>query len=331
LSILWIFDAKDFDMSAVILFALLLIVSFGVVLYFLKPSSAEGDIQRHLAGIDRYFSTTAEGSTILKKERLSANQGLNDFISRIPGSFSILHLIKQAGSKWRVAPLVFGSLLAALAGGWLASEWISSLGVCICVGAVLGLSPYVYLYFKREARFRQFCAELPSAIDLMARALRVGHAVSAMLEMVGQESAEPLASEFRTVYEEQALGLPLREAMLNLVQRVPLDDVRFLATAVVLQKETGGNLAEVLDKTAIVMRERIRLRGQLRVYTAQGRVTGWVLCALPFIMFGLISAVNPGYEKAMLADPLGLHLIYAGLVMMVIGILVIRKIIDIRV
>jgi len=318
-------------MSPVILFGLLLILSFGVVLYLLKPSRAETDIQRHMEGIDRYFAVNAYGGTILKGERLSASQRLNDFISRMPGSFALLHLIKQAGSKWGVAPLVFGSLLAALAGGWLVSFWLSSPALCACVGAVLGLSPYAYLYFKREVRFRRFCTLLPEAIDLMARALRVGHAVSSVLEMVGQEVAAPVGSEFRTVYEEQALGLPLREAMLNLVRRMPLDDVRFLATAVVLQKETGGNLAEVLDKTAVVMRERIRLRGQLRVYTAQGRVTGWVLCSLPFIMFALISLVNPGYEKALFTDPLGRHLIYAGLILMGIGILLIRKIIDIRV
>ena len=125
-------------MSPVILFGLLLILSFGVVLYFLKPSRAETDIQRHMAGIDRYFAVTADGSTILKEERLSASQRLNDFISRMPGSFALLHLIKQAGSKWGVAPLVFGSLLAALAGGWLASFWISSSALCVCVGSCLG-------------------------------------------------------------------------------------------------------------------------------------------------------------------------------------------------
>jgi len=318
-------------MSPVILFGLLLLLSFGVVLYFLKPSRAETDTQRHMAGLDRYFAVNTYGATILKGERLSTSQRLNDFIGRMPGSSALLLLVKQAGSKWRVAPLVFGSLLAALAGAWLLSFWLSSPILCAGAGAVLGLSPYAYLYFKRQARLRRFCTLLPEAIDLMARALRVGHAVSSVLEMVGQEVAEPVGSEFRTVYEEQALGLPLREAVLNLVQRMPLDDVRFLATAVVLQKETGGNLAEVLDKTAVVMRERMRLRGQLRVYTAQGRATGWVLCALPFVMFALISLINPGYEKALFTDPLGRHLIYAGLILMAIGILAIRKIIDIRV
>ena len=149
--------------------------------------------------------------------------------------------------------------------------------------------------------------------------------------MVGREVAEPVASEFRTVYEEQILGLPLREAVLNLAERVPRDDMRFLATAILVQKETGGNLAEILDKTAAVMRERVRLRGQLRIYTAQGRVTGWILCSLPFILFALIGLVNPDYEKILFKDPLGIHLVYFGLFMMAAGILVIRWIIDIKV
>jgi tight adherence protein B len=313
------------------MFALVLILSFVVLLLFLSPSRAETDIKRHMEGIDRHYPVGTEGDTILKKESLSASRGLNDFISRIPGSYSLLHLIKQAGSKWEVAPLVLGSLAAALSAGYLASFFLPNVALCACVGIVVGLSPYAYLYFKRSARLQRFSALLPEAIDLMARALRVGHSVGTVLDMVGQEVAEPVATEFRTVYEEQALGLPLKEAMLNLVQRVPIQDVRFLATAIVLQKETGGNLAEILDKTAVVMRERVRLRGQLRVYTAQGRATGWLLCALPFIVFLLISWVNPGYERPLFTDPLGIHLVYAGLVMMAIGIFVIRKIIDIKV
>jgi len=214
---------------------------------------------------------------------------------------------------------------------WLASFWISSFALCACAGAAAGLSPYLCLYWQREARFRRCEALLPEAVVLMARALRAGHAVTSVLEMVGQEVADPVASEFRTVYEEQSLGLPLREAVLNLAERVPRDDIRFLATAVLVQKETGGNLAEILDKTAVVMRERVRLRGQLRIYTAQGRVTGWILCCLPFVVFALLSLVNPEYERVLYTTPLGIHLVYLGLIMMGAGILVIRWIINIKV
>ncbi|PYX46294.1 MAG: hypothetical protein DMG83_07850 [Acidobacteria bacterium] len=137
--------------------------------------------------------------------------------------------------------------------------------------------------------------------------------------------------EFCALHKEQSLGLPIRDAMMDLVERMPLDDMRFLATAILLQKESGGNLAQILDKTALVMRERARLKGQLRIYTAQGRITGWILCSAPFLMFGLISVVNHNYEKTLFSTPLGLKMIYSGLVMMALGVLAIRKIIDVKV
>jgi tight adherence protein B len=165
----------------------------------------------------------------------------------------------------------------------------------------------------------------------MVRALRAGHAVSAVLEMVGNETAQPLAGEFRIVHEQQNLGLPLREALLNLVDRVPRDDVRFLVTAIMLQKETGGNLAAILDKTAAVARERSRLYGQLRIYTAQGRVTGWILCIAPFVMCGILSALNWKHEQLLFTTPAGRTAVYVGLGLMVTGVLIIRKIIDIKV
>ena len=195
----------------------------------------------------------------------------------------------------------------------------------------MGLVPYGFLYWQRMMRFRRFEEILPDAIDLMSRALKAGHAVTSMIEMVSQETAEPVASEFRTVFEEQNLGLPLRDAMLNLAHRVPLNDVQFLVTAVLVQKETGGNLAEILDKVAFIMRERMRLKGQLRVYTAQGRLSGWILCLMPFAMVGLMYALNPEYEKKLWTEPLGIYFIYAGLILMAIGILVIRKVVDIKV
>ena len=120
----------------------------------------------------------------------------------------------------------------------------------------------------------------------MSRGLRAGHSIASVMEMVGNEIADPVGVEFRSLHKEQSLGLPTREAMMNLVERMPVDDLRFLATAILLQKESGGNLVQILDKTAAVLRERARLRGQLRIYTAQGRITGWILCAAPFLMLG---------------------------------------------
>ena len=281
----------------VLLFIVVLILSFLVLLYFLKPTAAETAIEQHLTGIEEGRMASADGTTILKREVFSTTPWVDELIRQIPGSLELSRLIKQAGQKWQVNVVLMASADMALLGWWIASLAISSFGLSIIIGLAIGAAPYIYLYVTREIRFARFDATLPEAVDLMARGLRAGHAVTAVLEMVGNEVADPVGTEFRAMHEEQALGLPLREAMINLVDRMPRDDVRFLATAILLQKETGGNLAQILDKTAAVMRERARLRGQLRIYTAQGRITGWILCTAPFAMFGLISLVNKNYEK----------------------------------
>ena len=279
-------------MVTVLLFILLLISSFGVVLYFLKPTKTEAAVEQHLATIEdsRGAGVNADG-TILKQAPLSSNPVVDDLIRRLPGTLGLASLIKQAGETWQVGSVLVGSVTALVVGSWIASYFMPTDVLSAIVGVLLAASPIIYLYVLREIRFRKCDSLLPEAVDLMARGLRAGHAVPAVLEMVGREIAEPLAGEFRALAEEQALGLPLRDAMLNLVERMPRDDMRFLATAILLQKETGGNLAQILDKTAALARERSRLRGQLRIYTAQGRITGWILCIAPFIMFGLISTV----------------------------------------
>jgi len=320
-------------MAAVLLFILLLITSFGVLLYFLKPTKTEAAVEQHLTSIEdsRGLGVNPDGTTILKQDPLSSNPAVDSLIRRLPGVFGLARLIKHAGQTWQVGSVLLASVIALVVGSWIASFFMPSNILSVLVGVLLAVSPIFYLYILRETRFRRCDALVPEAVDLMARGLRAGHAVPAVLEMVGKEIAEPLASEFRALAEEQTLGLPLRDAMLNLVERVPRADIRFLATAILLQKETGGNLAQILDKTAALARERSRLRGQLRIYTAQGRITGWILCIAPFIMFGVISLVNWNYEKILFTDPSGLHVIYFGMVMMVIGILVIRKVINIKI
>jgi tight adherence protein B len=223
------------------------------------------------------------------------------------------------------------SLAAGAAAYGLASLADASTLISVALFFGVASAPYIYLYILREVRFSKFSDLLPEAVDLMSRGLRAGHSIQAVLEMVGDEIADPVGIEFRALHKEQTLGLPIRDAMMGLVDRVPLDDMRFLATAILLQKESGGNLAQILDKTSAVIRERARLRGQLRIYTAQGRITGWILGGAPFFMFVLINLANHNYEKTLFSDPFGLKLVYVGLGLMVVGILVIRKIIDIKV
>jgi tight adherence protein B len=318
-------------MSLALLFVLLLVLSFGVLLYFLKPTTMEKAVARHLADIEDRPNSSSGRTSILKSEAVRPSTLADQLVGSMPWSPALTRLIEQSGQDWRATPVFLISAAAAAATGWVASLLTSNLVISIAIGAAAGASPYVTLYILREIRRRSFETLLPEAVDLMSRGLRAGHSIASVLEMVGNEIADPVGIEFRSLHKEQSLGLPMREAMMNLVGRMPVDDMRFLATAILLQKESGGNLAQILDKTSAVIRERARLRGQLRIYTAQGRITGWILCAAPFLMFGLISVVNHDYEKALFTNPLGIKMVYGGLVMMVLGILAIRKIIDVKV
>jgi tight adherence protein B len=314
----------------VVFFLLLLIVTFAVAFYLLRPTKTESAVQQRLEDIQgRRTEDSAE--TILKEEGYSRNADYSAIIREIPGALGTLDLIRQAGQDWTVSSVMGISLLATVLTAWITSFFLPDVFLAVIAGVAAGSIPYVVLLVRREQRFRKCDQLLPEAIDLMARGLRAGHALTAVLEMVGSETADPIASEFRRLAEEHSLGLSLRDATMNLVARLPRDDMRFLATAILLQKETGGNLAVILDKTAAVARERSRLRGQLRIYTAQGRVTGWVLCMMPFIMFGLLSAVNWQFEKLLFTEEFGRTMIYFGLGLMVLGVFAIRKIIDVKV
>jgi tight adherence protein B len=318
-------------MSPFILFGLLLILTFGALLLFLKPSSTETAVEKHLAGLQEVHAQTGPGASILKQEGLSTNPFLDDMLRQVPWSASVARLIRQAGQTWSVGSVLGISIAGGLLGLWIGSIILPTDVLAVVAGVIAALAPFIVIYIMREARFMRFDNVLPEAVDLMSRGLRAGHAISAVLEMVGREVADPVGAEFRAMHKECSLGLPMREAMEGMVERVPRDDMRFLATAILLQKESGGNLVQILDKTAHVIRERARLRGQLRIYTAQGRITGWILCFAPFIMFGMISAVNHNYEKTLFTDPFGLKMVYGALGLMLLGILAIRKIISIKV
>jgi len=314
----------------VLMFLFLLILTFAIAYYWLKPTKTESAVQQHLENI-KVSREDEQASIVLKQEGYSSNPIVSDIVRQIPGAIPTLDLIRQSGQTYSVSSVMGVSLAAAIVTGWIASLFVPSVFLALIIAVAAGSIPYVYLYVMREVRFSRCDKILPEAIDLMARGLRAGHALTAVLEMVGNEVAEPLASEFKRLHEEHALGLPLREATMNLVSRLPRDDMRFLATAILMQKETGGNLAAILDKTAAVARERARLRGQLNIYTAQGRITGWILCCMPFVMFGLISMVNWQYERMLFTEEWGRIALYIAFGLMLLGVLVIRKIVDIKI
>jgi tight adherence protein B len=198
----------------------------------------------------------------------------------------------------------------------------------IGAGVLAGIAPFVFVVQKRKARFRQFEQELPEALDLMVSAMRAGQSLAAALRLVAYESPDPIGAEFRICFDEQHYGLELRAAMENLVERMPLQDMRIVVTGILIQKESGGNLAEVLDKASYVIRERFRLKQQVRVHTAQGRLTGWILACLPIVLGVLLYLVNPTVMSVLWTNAIGVKLLYAAGAMMVIGMLIIRKIVN---
>jgi len=320
-------------MPLTLIFIFLLALAFATVLFFTRPTKEEQNLNARLAVIGREAESgpTVDDDDLLRVDTLSEVPWADAVLSRLQFSSKLKSEIAQADLKWTVGRVVSGSLLIVVATAWFGQFFINNLIIVTIFALLLGSLPYVYIRYKRGARLRKFGALLPDAIDLMSRALRAGHSITSAVEMIAQEVSPPLGPEFRRLFEEQNFGLPLREAMLNLASRVPLADLQFLVTAILVQKETGGNLVEVLDKTAAVLRDRMRLQGQLRIYTAQGKMTGWILCILPFVVFGVISLLNRQYARILIDNPLGQKLVIVGMIFMACGVLVIRKIIDIKV
>ena len=218
--------------------------------------------------------------------------------------------------------------VAATIIAYVLSKRVEVAWIALLVGFVL---PYSYASMRRNKRFEKFEELFPEAIDTLARAVRAGHAFTTALEMITAEVSEPVSGEFRQLYEEQKFGMPVRDALQNLTDRMPLVDVKFFVTAVMLQRETGGNLAEILDNLSYVIRERFKIQRQVRVYTAQGRLTMALLMGMPPIIVATMLLLNPSFIRPLFSDPIGHFLLVAGITLQTVGYFVIRKIIRIQV
>jgi tight adherence protein B len=193
------------------------------------------------------------------------------------------------------------------------------------------MAPFGLVLFKRSQRFAKFEQGLPEALDLMVSGLRAGHSLIAAMALVGRECSDPVGGEFKTCFEEQNYGLELKVAIANLLERIPLQDLRIMATAIMIQKESGGNLAEVLDKTSYIIRERFRLKRQIKVHTAQGRLTGWILSLLPVVLGIALFFVNPNMMSVLWTREIGVKLLWASGAMTLLGGLIIRQIVNMEV
>jgi tight adherence protein B len=272
-----------------------------------------------------------EELALVRDEQMSNIPVLDTLLRRSERVSAIQKVLAQAGMTMRAGNFLGLCVLTGIGGaiaGYVFGKRIEIAWIALLVGALL---PYSYISIRRNKRFEKFEELFPEAIDTLARAVRAGHAFTTALEMITNEVAEPIASEFRQLYEEQKFGMPVRDALLNLTERVPLVDVKFFVTAVMLQRETGGNLAEILDNLSYVIRERFKIQRQVRVYTAQGRLTMALLMGMPPIIVVVMLVLNPSFIRPLFVDPIGHTLLVAGITLQTVGYFVIRKIIKIQV
>jgi tight adherence protein B len=298
------------------------------------PAREQERVVRHR--LDSLVRAQERGSSdrsveLFKQEILSSLPRIQRALLRFPRAYALQEALRQA--DWRISVLTF-LLLSAVVGGATFALGLALTHSTLLAGVFAALAasgPYIYLTYCRRKRLDKFLEQCPDAIELLARAVRAGHAITTGLDMVADEMEDPIAGEFRQAYDEQKFGLPVHQALLNLQERVPLLEMRILVTAIAIQREVGGNLAEVLDNLAHTIRERFKIRRQVKVYTAQGRLTGYILVALPVIVGFMLLAINPQYFKILLQHEYGIFMIGTAALLQIAGYFWIRKIIHIRI
>ena len=246
-------------------------IFFGVMAFVLSSSKSQRLVARRIAGIrvSTYEAGSVEALELLKVEPVTRFDWLNRLIYKYPIARMVETRILQADSKTTPAMLLVATFGLAIVGFISVSLFFNIIAIQIVVACVLGYIPFGYISFKRSRRIAAFNAGLPDAIDMMGRALRAGHAMTASISIVAEQSAEPVRSEFGEVFKQQNFGLPLRDAFMQMLEHVPSQDLRVVVTGILVQKETGGNLADILDRTAHTIRERLKIQGEIRTHTAQ--------------------------------------------------------------
>jgi tight adherence protein B len=316
---------------AVLVFVVVTVAVFATMSLFDQRKAQARVLRDRLSTVQQPTEQAVPDVALLRDEVLSRIPAFDTFLRRSERVSLLQKMLAQgnvdvrAGNFLMVCAFsaVLFAVVAVVAGGNLLFGW---------AGGIVGFFlPYAYASHMRTKRFAQFEEKFPEAIDTLARAVRAGHAFTTALEMIANEVAEPVAGEFRQLYEEQKFGLPVRDALINLADRVPLVDVKFFVTAVMLQRETGGNLAEILDNLSYVIRERFKILRQVRVHTAQGRLTMVLLMALPPTIVLIMSIMNPGFIRPLFTDPIGHALIVGGITLQTLGYFFIRRIIRIQV
>ena len=314
---------------------LVAVAAWFLVSKYFKSSDAD-KIKQRLTGIGKARAQKTKESKSGEQSIIHTQKGGNKFAQMVVEKYQLgpkmQLLLEQAGLRWTPARLVHLSIMAFAAGfvfGWVVLPIPTALD--LLVGLALAPFPFLYVFRLRKSRLKKFEAVFPETLEFISRSMRAGHAFSVSLEMIYREFPEPVSGEFRRTFEEHNLGLPIEVALQGLAKRVPSLDVHFFVSAVLLQKRTGGNLAEILDKLAYVIRERFKLRGRIRAVSAHGRMTATSLSCIPLAVAVLMFYTNPDYVKFFFTDDIGNIMMGAAVFLQLVGYLVMKKIVNIEV
>ena len=301
----------------------------GYWLFILRPEDVEERaLRKRLKGERRSALAPAVAK---QRDQLSAVALLDGILARSESIVEpVQDLVNRSGVRVTTGTVLLACVFLGLVTAVATFHFSTSMVLALAVGAFAGWLPFVFLRYKADKRLAIFEEQFPEAIDLMARALRAGHALTTALQMVGDEVPEPVGGEFRQLFEQQNYGMSLPDALRAFARRLPLVDARFFVTALLTQRETGGNLSEVLDNLASVIRERFKVKRQVRVMSAHGRITGWVLGLLPPVVAVVLFTVSPAQMRLLIDDPLGVYMVVAAITLQGIGVLAIRKIVNIE-
>ena len=323
-------DAVFYGFSVLLFAAVILLIEGG----YLWWSGTHGGGARRIARRLRLMSggdTAGEQVSILKQRRYSSGDWFDSVLQRLRLAHAIDRALQQSGLRWSVSQF----LGASLGGLVLALVLLQLRPIPLVAKAVVAVMfmcvPLVLLRRARAARLVKIEEQLPEAADFLARAMRAGHSFSNVLQMVGTELPEPLSGEFRAAHEEINYGVPMNQALYNLADRIPLTDLRYLVIAVVIQRESGGNLAEILGNISHIIRERLKLIAKVRVLSAEGRMSAWILGLMPFCVMLFMTIANPQYVSLLWTDPTGIKMLWASAGMILVGAVWIRRLVQIRV
>lgn len=296
---------------------------------------ASRKLDRRLREVSSPFGAEAgeagEGGSIVKRAETGALPGVDKLIAATNAGLSLKRLIDQSGVKTTPSTIGVASAVLAVLAAVVTSMFVTQIVALPIAAAVGGAAPFFWLVHRRSSRLKRFEEMFPEALDLLSRAIRAGHAFQTAMGMVADELPQPVGPEFKKSFDQQNFGLPLRDVLNEMAERVPILDVRFFVTAVLIQRDTGGNLSEILDNLGHVVRERFKIRRQVRVHTAHGRFTGYVLLALPAALAVALTFINPEHMQLLFRERMGQIMIVGAIVMQTIGYIWIRQVIKIEV